>query len=137
MDWIEDASYVGPDRRKRPGSLRIMDRRRRHPNVTRPPHLPVALRRLRLQVFSVVGDAALRTFMTQVVGIANLARYMRRDDVADILTALVRDLTGAPAGDHRAKIEAALDASDLRLNENPYTFSWVQEAEQARPFGRR
>lgn len=136
MDWIEDASYVGPDRRKRPARLRIMDRRRRQSSVTKPPHLPVALRRLRLQVFSVVGDTAMRDFTTQLVGISNLARYMRRDDVADILGGLVRDLTGAK-GDHRAQIEAALDACDLRLNEHPYTFSWVQEAQQPRPFGRR
>lgn len=57
MLWVDHASYFGPDRRRKPGGMRIRERRR-YDYAGNPPPLPTALRQLRMRVLEAQGPGA-------------------------------------------------------------------------------
>ena len=121
MNWVDHPSYFGPDRRRRGGSFRFLERRRAN-LATDPPTLAAAFRRLRLHVIDVETPEAAAKFAGLVQAVAVLAQSRNRPDIAALLNELHLHLTG-PADiiptDPRMMIDLALNACAEHLVGRP------------------
>lgn len=96
MLWVDQPSYYGPDRRRLPSALRLVERRR-HNRATTPPPFGNALRQLRLMVIDAEGERA-DAFAVRAEGVAALARAHSEPEAASMLSNLA---TVAKLGRHR------------------------------------
>lgn len=84
MLWVDHASYFGPDRRRKPGGMRIRERRRYDYAGPQPP-LPTALRQLRMRIIEAQGQGA-ATLSDRARGVAMLAVSYGEHDAAQALS---------------------------------------------------
>ena len=80
MLWVDHASYFGPDRRRKPGGMRIRERRR-YNYAGNPPPLPTALRQLRMRILEAQGAGA-AMLSDRARGVAMLAATSGEQDAA-------------------------------------------------------
>jgi hypothetical protein len=93
MRWIDQDSYVGPDRRAHAKALRFIERRRED-LAGAPPPLTTALRQMRQYVIDARGKGA-AAFAVRAEGVAALARHHGRPEVS---ATLMRVAAVAPLG---------------------------------------
>ncbi|MBS0384968.1 MAG: hypothetical protein JSS00_06430 [Proteobacteria bacterium] len=95
--WVEIGGYIGPDRRKRPGPKRLMDRRRRDESGA-PPTVSALLRRLRVQLLGIYStDDRLRVLQVLNGAICE-AQRQRMYECANALKRADHVLRSGPAG---------------------------------------
>ena len=107
MLWVDHASYFGPDRRRKPGGMRIRERRR-YDYAGPPPPLPTALRQLRMRVLEARGPEA-ATLSDRARGVAMLAAACGEHDAAAELSAFAATALRGRNADVRQHLYADLD----------------------------
>ncbi len=113
MLWVDQANYYGPDRRLKPGGLRLVERRR-HNLASTPPPLGSALRQLRLMVIDAEGDKG-DAFAARAQAVAALARAHCEPEAASLLMNLATVATLARTRDIRAHLYNMLDQTHQAL----------------------
>lgn len=107
MLWVDHASYFGPDRRRKPGGMRIRERRR-YDYAGPPPPLPTALRQLRMRILEAQGQGAV-TLSARARNLAMLAVSHGEHDAAQALTAFAAAAQRGANADIRQSLYPALD----------------------------
>lgn len=97
-----DKSLVGLDRRKERSVFRLREQRRSDA-VGAPPPLATALRQLKLASFD-ADDAGLLKFCHHANSVAELARSLGRNDVAEPLLEMITNLASAGSGASREEM---------------------------------
>lgn len=87
MLWVDQENYFGPDRRRKPNGLRLVQERRREDRAGPPPPLGTALRQLRMRVLDARGAAA-DAFIVHAHGMAQLAELQHEPEAALALARL-------------------------------------------------
>lgn len=106
--WIDLASYFGPNRRGPSKALRVRERRRE--DLSGPaPSLNVALRKLRLQVFNVCPGPNAAMFAERVLGVAIIAAEANAPEVQLELEGLANRILARPHVDWRSALYRELD----------------------------
>lgn len=113
MLWVDQDSYFGPNRRLAPPKLRLRERRREDHAVP-PPHLPTALRQLRMRVMDARGPGA-TAFADRVQSVALLAQFKNELDAADTLSSLALTAARGRDRDVRPILYQALDRAQAGL----------------------
>ena len=93
--------------------MRLHERRREN-CAGPPPHLPTAMRQLRMQVIDAHGDGA-REFAQRAQALASLAQHIEEQDVADTLSALAMTAARGQERDLRAFLYQGLDHAHAAL----------------------
>ena len=107
MLWVDHANYFGPDRRRKPGGLRI--RERRHYNYAgNAPPLNTALRQLRMRILEAQGPAA-AALSDRARGVAMLAESSGEHEAAHELSNFATIALGGRNGDVRPALYKELD----------------------------
>ena len=112
MQWVDNDTYFGPDRRQHAG-LRWTDRRHKDCAGT-PPPLTTALRQLRLRVLDAQGPGV-NAFVNRVQGTAVLAELHNEPEVAFELNNLGLALDRTCLNDARANIYKTLDRAHAMM----------------------
>lgn len=86
MLWVDHDSYFGPDRRRKPGGMRIRERRRYDCAGPTPP-LNTSLRQLRMRILDAQGAGAAK-LADRANAVATLALHHGEHDAAHELSAL-------------------------------------------------
>lgn len=107
MLWVDHQSYFGPDRRRKPGGMRIRERRC-YDYAGRPPPLPTALRQLRMRILEAEGAGAV-ALAARARGMATLAAMQHEPDAAQALTAFAAVAQRGAGYDVRQSLYDALD----------------------------
>jgi hypothetical protein len=107
MQWVDNDTYFGPDRRQHDGGLRWTDRRHKD-CAGAPPPLGTALRQLRLRVLDAQGSGV-NAFVNRVQGTAVLAELQNEPEVAFELNNLGLALDRTCLNDARTNIYKTLD----------------------------
>lgn len=120
MTWIDQPSYIGPDRREHAKGWRLIERRKRSLLVDAPT-LPAALRRLKLSLIDVTSEESSTAFARLAQAYAGRARTLGRSDIAGVLDRLVVFLNTPQVieGDRRPAIDAALVTCGELLVQRP------------------
>ena len=84
MLWVDHDSYFGPDRRRKPGGMRIRERRR-YDYAGHAPPLNTALRQLRMRIIDARGPSAAR-LSDRASAVATLAISYGEHDAAHALS---------------------------------------------------
>jgi hypothetical protein len=107
MLWVDHASYFGPDRRRKPGGMRIRERRR-YDYAGPPPPLPTALRQLRMHILEANGPGA-ALLSERARGVAMLAGLHGEQDVARALASFAAVALRGRSSDVRQALYQELD----------------------------
>jgi len=87
MLWVDHENYFGPDRRRKPNGLRLVQERRRSNCAGAPPPLGTALRQLRMRVLEARGRDS-DDFIAYAYGLAQLAELQHEPEAALALARL-------------------------------------------------
>lgn len=113
MLWVDHTNYYGPDRRLKPHSFRL--RERRQDNVAgNPPPLSTAMRQLRMHVIDARGAGA-EVFADRAHGVAMLADVSGEHDAAAALSALAITAMRGRERDVRELLFRGLDRAHAQL----------------------
>jgi hypothetical protein len=96
--WVEQSGYIGPDRRKRPGPKRLMDRRRRD-ETSAAPGVNALLRRLRVQLLGIYSHDDRLRVLQMLAAATHEAHRQRLYECAQALQKADRALRNGPSGD--------------------------------------
>lgn len=96
--WVEQNGYVGPDRRRRPGPKRMMDRRRRD-ETSASPGVSALLRRLRVQLLGIYSHEDRLRVLQLLAAATHEAHRQRLYECAQALQRADRALRTGPSGD--------------------------------------
>jgi hypothetical protein len=107
MLWVDHASYFGPDRRRKPGGMRIRERRR-YDYAGPPPPLPTALRQLRMRILEANGPGA-AMLSERARGVAMLAVSHGEHDAAQALSSFAAAALRGRNADVRQSLYNELD----------------------------
>jgi hypothetical protein len=108
-NWVETGGYTGPDRRKRPGPKKWVDRRRRD-ETSAPPTVSALLRRLRVQLLGIYSaEDRLRVLQT-LNGAIHEAQRQHMHECATALKRADHILRSGPAGNVAAADTALQEA---------------------------
>ncbi|MBK6704626.1 MAG: hypothetical protein IPG56_13340 [Caulobacteraceae bacterium] len=107
MLWVDHSSYFGPDRRRKPGGMRIRERRRYDYAGNAPP-LNTALRQLRMRIIEAQGPGA-AALSDRAQGVAMLAVSYGEHDAAHELSAFAAVALRGRNGDVRPALYKELD----------------------------
>ncbi|MBI3439226.1 MAG: hypothetical protein HY054_11370 [Proteobacteria bacterium] len=110
--WVEQNGYIGPDRRKRPGPKRLMDRRRRD-ETSASPGVGALLRRLRVQLLGIYSQEDRLRVLQLLAAATYEAHRQRLYECASTLQRAERILRSGPAGDIAAADAALQEALGL------------------------
>lgn len=113
MLWVDHSNYFGPDRRRKPPKLRLRERRREDYSCA-PPHLPTAMRQLRMRVIEARGVGA-QAFADRAKSIAILAQYTDEPEAAEALSALAMTASRGRDRDVRGFLYKGLDRAHAEL----------------------
>lgn len=113
MLWVDQESYFGPNRRRKPGGLRMRERRR-YDCTGMPPSLPIALRQLRMRVLDARGPNAAR-FADRSRSTALLAQMQGEHEASDVLTSLAMTAARGGGRDVRPALYDGLDRAHAAL----------------------
>lgn len=115
MLWVDHSSYFGPDRRRKPGGLRI--RERRHYNYAgNAPPLNTALRQLRMRILEAQGAGA-AALSDRAQGVAMLASSYGEHDSAQELSAFAATALRGRNADVRPILYKDLDRACAAMND--------------------
>jgi hypothetical protein len=115
MLWVNHESYFGPDRRRRPGGMRVRERRR-YEYAGNPPPLPTALRQLRMRVLDAHGQGA-AVFSDRARSVAMLAQLQGQTAAASALSSLAVAALRGRTSDIRPELYTSLDRVHAALRE--------------------
>jgi hypothetical protein len=107
MLWVDHASYFGPDRRRKPGGMRIRERRR-YDYAGSPPPLNTALRQLRMRILEAQGPGAV-ALSERARGVASLAMAQGEHGAAHELSAFATAALRGRTADVRPALYKDLD----------------------------
>jgi hypothetical protein len=110
--WVEQSGYIGPDRRKRPGPKRLMDRRRRDETAAAP-GVNALLRRLRVQLLGIYSNEDRLRVLQMLNAAMHEAHRQRLYECGKALQRAERILRTGPAGDITAADVALQEAMTL------------------------
>ncbi len=110
--WVEQTGYVGPDRRKRPGPKRLMDRRRRD-ETSASPGVNALLRRVRVQLLGIYSAEDRLRVLQLLSATTQEAHRQRLYECAKALQQAERLLRSGPSGDVTAADAALQQAMSL------------------------
>ncbi len=113
MQWVDQDSYFGTDRRRKSGGLRVRERRR-YDYVGLPPSVTIALRQLRMRVIDAHGPGAAR-FAERVRAVALLAQMQQEYDASQALAALALIAARGTVHDVRPELYDGLARVHTRL----------------------
>lgn len=111
MQWVNNETFSGPDRRHRKNALRLHERRRED-SLGSPPALTTAMRQLRQHILDAHGAEA-AAFRTRALGLAALAAELGETAVAAALERLADIAAQGEHNDVRDDLHAALDQAQL------------------------
>jgi hypothetical protein len=114
MLWVDQDSYFGPDRRRKPTGLRVRERRR-YNLAANPPSLPIAMRQLRLRVLDAHGAGA-KLFAERAQATAVLAQMQHEMNASDALSSLARTAAYGVDRDVRPSLYEGLDRVHARMH---------------------
>lgn len=114
MLWVDHASYFGPNRRRKPGGMRIRERRR-YDYAGPPPPLPTALRQLRMRILEAEGAGA-TTISERARGVAMLASACGEHDAAQALSCFAATALRGRNADVRQSLYGELDRVHAALH---------------------
>lgn len=110
--WVEQSGYIGPDRRKRPGPKRLMDRRRRD-ETSASPGVNALLRRLRVQLLGIYSQED-RLRVLQLLSAATYEAHRQKlYECSAALQRADRALRNGPSGDIAAADSVLQEAMNL------------------------
>ena len=107
MLWVDHSSYFGPDRRRKPGGMRIRERRRYDYAGNAPP-LNTALRQLRMRILEAQGSGA-AALSDRARGVAMLASSYGEHDSAHELSTFAATASRGRSADVRTILYTDLD----------------------------
>jgi hypothetical protein len=107
MLWVDHPSYFGPNRRRKPGGLRVRERRRYDCAGNAPP-LSTALRQLRMRILDARGPGA-AALSDRAGAVATLAVAQGEYDAAQALSALAATALRGRTVDVRPSLYQDLD----------------------------
>lgn len=96
--WVEQSGYIGPDRRRRSGPKRLLDRRRID-NTSAAPAVVALLRRLRVQLLGIYSSEDRLRVLQLLNAVIHEAHRQRMFDCVDALKRADAILRSGPAGD--------------------------------------
>ena len=107
MLWVDPETYFGPARRRKPGGMRIRERRR-YNYAGNPPPVSTALRQLRMRILDAQGPAAAK-LADRANAVAMLAAHQGEHDAAYELSAFAAAALRGRNADVRSSLYASLD----------------------------
>ncbi|MEZ5958073.1 MAG: hypothetical protein R3C27_12790 [Hyphomonadaceae bacterium] len=115
MLWVDHDSYFGPDRRRKPGGMRIRERRR-YDYAGHPPPLNTALRQLRMRILDAQGQGAGK-LADRANAVATLALHQGEHDAAHELSAFAATALRGRHADVRSNLYRDLDRVHASLRD--------------------
>jgi hypothetical protein len=115
MNWVDQKSYFGPDRRQARRGFRLVERRRED-MADEPLSLAAAARRLIVWALDVETPAKAGQLVEPLMGMASLLRYHRVSGLAERVDRVARRIGG---GEYGAALAAELRTVAERLTAGP------------------